>query len=229
MTDETRIIRTVGIPIIIAVIFLFVIPKTCQKAFEGRRARIVAATGTDAPAGSPPTGDGSLHIQSETPGAAPLMRGELHFPPGLDAQRAQYLIEVDRKFAEPYVLAVPKPGGAPQSDSSRTDALVSAGYFQAVGAGFVPTREGAMHIDGIEQDATSYRVPIGKRKFGRIRQTEDLGDGKLRVIFTWEWEPTDAGRAIKTALMPHDGTAEFGGGGEHAWDLNSVTIDSDWR
>jgi hypothetical protein len=86
-----------------------------------------------------------------------------------------------------------------------------------------------MHIEGIAQDATSYRVPVGKRKFGRIESLEDLGDGKVRARFSWEWEPTDAGRAVKTSFQAHDGLAEFGGGGEHPWDLNSVTVDSDWR
>src|SRR5204863_10069060 len=104
--------------------------------------------------------------QSDTPGA-PLIKGELQFPAGLDAQRAQYLIEVNQRFAEPYVLLVPKAGGLSTNDS-KVNALVTAGYFERVAGGYEPTRDGAMHIDGIEQDDTSYRVPLGKRKFARF-------------------------------------------------------------
>ena len=44
MTDGTRILRTVAVPLIVALIFLFLVPRTCQKAIGspnvsvGRRA-----------------------------------------------------------------------------------------------------------------------------------------------------------------------------------------------
>ena len=39
MTDETRILRTVGIPIVIAIVLLVVMPKMCVKAVVVAKAR----------------------------------------------------------------------------------------------------------------------------------------------------------------------------------------------
>jgi len=75
----------------------------------------------------------------------------------------------------------------------------------------------------------AWLVPAGKRTFGRVTSIDDLGNGKVRVGFAWQWDPNEAGRAIKSSFELHQGTAELGGGGEHPWDLNSVSVDGEWR
>jgi hypothetical protein len=153
------------------------------------------------------------------------------FPTGLNAQRAQYLIEVNQHFAEPFRFLLPKPGALIiVLDSAPADALVRAGWFeQAAGGGYTPTGGAALHLTGMTEEAQTWRIPLGTRKFGRVTSVEDLGDNRARVGFTWQWDPNEAGRAIKSSFELHQGTAEFAGGGEHPWDLNSVSVDSDWR
>jgi hypothetical protein len=223
MTDGTRILRTLAVPIIVAVLFLFLVPKTCQKALGSRKLRAPAATATAAPT------DTDLHISSDSPDAPPSR--PVSFPTGLNAQRAQYLIEVNQHFAEPFRFLLPKPGALIiVLDSSPADALVRAGWFeQAAGGGYTPTGGAALHLTGMTEEAQTWRIPLGTRKFGRVTSVEDLGDNRARVGFTWQWDPNEAGRAIKSSFELHQGTAEFAGGGEHPWDLNSVSVDSDWR
>ncbi|MEK6372393.1 MAG: hypothetical protein AABO58_06825 [Acidobacteriota bacterium] len=219
MTDGTRILRTLAVPLIVALVFLFLVPKTCQKAIGTRKLRLPTA------AASPPS-DTGLHIESVSPDA-PSSR-PVSYPAGLDAQRVRYLIEIDPHFVEPYKILLPKPGGM-VVDPAPADALVRAGWFESSGGGYTPARGAALHLGGMNETPVAWLVPAGKRKFERVTSTADLGNGKARVGFTWQWEPNEAGRAIKSSFDLHQGAAEFGGGGEHPWDLNSVSVDGEWR
>jgi hypothetical protein len=221
MTDGTRVLRTLAVPLIVALVFLFLVPKTCQKAIGTRKLRLPTATATATAAS-----DTALHIVSVSPDA-PSSR-PTNYPAGLDAQRARYLIEIDGHFQEPYKVLLPKPGGM-VLDTAPADALVAAGWFEAAGGGYTPARGAALHLSGMTETPVAWLVPAGKRHFERITGVDDFGNGKARVAFSWQWEPNEAGRAIKTSFELHQGTAEFGGGGEHPWDLNSVTVDSEWR
>lgn len=218
MTDGTRILRTLAVPLIVALVFLFLVPKTCQKAIGSRKLRPPAAAAAPA--------DTALHIESQSPDAPPSR--PVSYPAGLDSQRVQYLIEIDQNFVEPYKVLLPKPGGI-VVDRAPADALVRAGFFEESGGGYTPARGSALHLGGMTESTLAWLVPAGKRKFERIASVDDLGNGKARARFTWQWEPNEAGRAIKSSFDLHQGTAEFGGGGEHPWDLNSVSVDSDWR
>lgn len=219
MTDGTRILRTLAVPLIVALVFLFLVPRTCQKAIGTRKLRIPTATAT-APS------DTGLHIESVSPDAP--ASGPVSYPAGLDAQRVRYLVEIDSHFAEPYKVLVPKPGSM-VIDAAPADALVKAGWFEAQGGGYTPSRGAALHLDGMTETAVAWLVPAGKRKFERVTGVDDSGNGKVRVRFSWQWEPNEAGRAIKASFDLHQGSAELGGGGEHPWDLNSVSVDGEWR
>jgi hypothetical protein len=212
MTDGTRILRTLAIPLILALVLLFLVPKTCEKAIGSKKIR----RATTAPA---PT-DTSLKINAE--GDAPPARA-VNWPPGLDAQRAQYLIEIDSRFTEPKTVLVVKPGGV-AVNTEATEALVRAGYFEESGGGYMPAAGASLHLPGMTESPVAWLVPLGKRKFGRFV----AADGG-KVAFTWQWEPNDAGRAVSASFELHEGKAEFAGGGEHPWALTSVIVDSDWR
>ena len=222
MTDGSRVLKTVAVPLGIALVFLFVVPKTCQKMLGSRKLRATTAS-TAAPA------DTALHISSDTPSAAGAAPSSA-YPAGLDAQRVQYEIEINQRFADPMSYRLPKPGAVIVAlDTAPAEALVRAGWFeQAAGGGYTPTHEAALHLPAMREEPQAWRVPLGARKFVRVTSI-DLGDGKARVGFTWQWEPNEAGRAVRSVFELHQGTAEFAGGGEHAWDLNSLTVDSDWR
>jgi hypothetical protein len=219
MTDGTRVLRTLAIPLIVALVFLFLVPKTCQKAIGTRKLRLPNAKVT-APS------DTGLHIESVSPDAP--VTGPVRYPAGLDAQRLRYLIEIDSHFVEPYKVLIPKPGGI-VLDPAPADALVRAGWFEQHGGGYSPARGAALHLGGMTESAVAWLVPAGKRKFERVTGVEELGPGKARVSFTWQWEPNEAGRAITSSFELHQGSAEFAGGGGHAWDLRSVSVDSEWR
>jgi len=220
MTDGTRILRTLAVPLIVALVFLFLVPRTCQKAIGTRKLHLPNAASTAAPS------DTGLHIESTSPDAPP--NRPVTYPAGLDAQRVQYLIEIDAHFVEPYKVLLPKPGGI-LLDTTSADALVKAGWFEAQGGGYTPSRGATLHLSGMTESAVAWLIPAGKRTFERVTSVDDSGNGKVRVGFTWRWEPNEAGRAIKSSFDLHQGSAELGGGGEHPWDLNSVSVDSEWR
>ena len=219
MTDGTRILRTLAIPLIVALVFLFLVPKTCQKAIGTRKLRLPTAT-------APAPSDTGLHIESVSPDGP--VTGPVSYPAGLDAQRVRYLIEIDSHFAAPYKVLLPKPGGM-VIDPAPADALVRAGWFEQQGGGYSPARGAALHLGGMTETVVAWLVPAGKRKFERVTGVEERGTGKARVRFTWQWEPNEAGRAIRSSFELHEGSAEFVGGGEHPWDLRSVSVDSEWR
>ena len=221
MTDGTRILRTVAVPLIIALVLLILVPKTCQKALGSRKLRRAPAAAETAPT------DTGLHIESSSPDA-PISRPVV-FPAGLDAQRVQYLVEIDPRFAEPLVLRIPKPGGPPLLDTTAADALAQAGWLQKEGGGYTVAPGGALHLEGVTEDEQTLRIPVAKRKFGRVTGVNDSGEGKARVEFTWQWDPNEAGRTVKSSFELHQGSADFAGGGEHPWDLNSVQADTAWK
>jgi hypothetical protein len=221
MTDGTRILRTVAVPLVLALVFLFFVPKTCQKVVGSRKLRPPVAATPAAPT------DTALHIQSESPDA-PVSR-PLAYPAGLDAQRVQYLIEIDQHFSDPLALRLPKPGTIAIFDTDAAAALVRAGFFEQTDSGYTPTPQATMHLDGMTEAQNAWIIPIAKRKFGRISSVDDLGDGRAKVAFTWQWDPNEAGRAIRSTFELHQGTADFAGGGEHAWDLGGVSVDTEWR
>ena len=223
MTDGTRVLKTVAVPLAIAVVFLFFIPKTCSKLVGSKKLRAPAATTTAAPT------DTALHITTENPDA-PITKA-VTYPSGLDAQRLQYLIEINQRFTDPYLYRLPKPGAViALVDSTPADELVKAGWFEQVpDGGYTPTQQASLHLPGMNEETQAWRVPLGARKFVRVMSIDDNGDGRARVGFTWQWEPNEAGRAVKSSFDLHQGTADFAGGGEHPWDLNSVSVDSEWR
>jgi hypothetical protein len=226
MTDGTRVLKTVAVPLAIALLFLFFVPKTCEKMLASKKLKAASAS-TAAPT------DTGLHISSDAPSAAPASAPTppSNYPAGLDAQRVQYEIEINQRFADPFVYRLPKPGGVIVAlDPAPAEAMARAGWFeQAAGGGYTPTPEAALHLPQMSEEPQAWRVPLGARKFVRVTSVEDLGDGKARVGFSWQWEPNEAGRAARSTFDLHQGTAEFAGGGEHSWDVSSLVIDNDWR
>ena len=220
MTDGTRVLRTVAVPVVVAVIFLFLVPKTCQKALSGKKLRV------NAPAAAAPPADTGLHINTDAPASRPVA-----YPAGLDEQRVRYLVEINQRFVEPYGYRLPKGGATILAfDPAPAEALVKAGWIEgSQDGGYAPTRDAALHLTGVTEEPQAWRVPLGTRKFVRVTSIEDLGDNKARAGFTWQWEPNEAGRAVRSVFELHQGTAELAGGGEHPWDLNAVNVDNEWR
>lgn len=209
MTDETRILRTVGVPLIVAVVLLLAVPKMCGRAIE------VAKKHHDVAAQQPAAG--GLRIQSSAGSAAarPVV-----YPAGLDADRARYLIEVDSQFSAPYAASVAK---SPHLLESRgAAALQKLGYAQAGADGTLTlTPDGMLHIDGLSDQGSTWTFPVARRQFDRVTAIDTTSDG-ARLRFQWHWEPNAIGKEMmENAPQPHESSAELRSGG--GWTLAGVS------
>ena len=204
--SEVRLFRTLGVPLAIAFIFLVFTPKLCEKAIVDARKRQQVASTTSSATPSP----SGLVISSSTP--APVLASSLHFPPGLDATRVQYLVEIDQAFAAPLMMAATE-------NSPVTPVLVERQY---VDNKLAPTREGLINVNGAVQSADGWTVPVAQRKFLSIDRIEDAGDNRYRIGVRWRWEPTSIGASLLPRPHDHHLTAEFGGG-ERNWVLTGYS------
>src|SRR5947209_6867806 len=152
MTDETRILRTVGIPIVIAIVLLVVVPKSCAKMVTVAKARQEKAR------------ESGLHIESTHKPA--------EYPGGLDADRIRYLVEIDSRFAAPYTLHLDKSATTVE-DAAIAAALQKLGYLEQAPDGTrTLTRDGLLHLDGLAEDANSWTFPVATRHFESVSAIE---------------------------------------------------------
>jgi len=206
MTDETRILRTVGIPVVIAIVLLVVLPKMCVKAVVVAKARQEKAAR-----------ESGLHIESTHRPAT--------YPAGLDAERVRYLVEIDSRFSTPYTLRLQKSAIA-DSDAAVVSALQKIGYIeQAPDGSRTLTRDAILHLDGLVEDATSWTFPIATRHFDAIVGVQD-DHGNAHVTFSWKWQPNTAGTALLPRPQRHEGTADFAPGSS-GWTMTGLTVDGD--
>src|SRR5436305_6684445 len=184
MTDETRILRTVGIPVVIAIVLLVVLPKMCVKAVVVAKARQEKAAR-----------ESGLHIESTYRPAA--------YPPGLDAERVRYLIEIDSRFSTPYTVRIDK-SAATLDDAAVVAPLQKLGYIEQAPDGTrTLTRDGMLHLDGLAEDATSWTFPIATRRFESILGIE--GDhANAHATFSWKWQANTAGAALLPDPKRHE-------------------------
>lgn len=223
MTDGTRILRTIGVPLVLAIILLVVLPRMCARAIDAARLQSgtpAAPTASSAAVTADSTA-GGLHISSTSPDA-PLPPRPQSYPAGLDATRVQYLVEIDPAFSQAATTRVPKSDAGGGSDVATRYPIVPVvlrlGYFQPAGEAYTPTREASLHLDGMSEDTAGWVVPIGRRVFDSVARVEDAGDGRYRATYRWRWEPNTIGRELLAKPKIHEATAEFSGGERH-WAL----------
>jgi hypothetical protein len=209
MTDETRILRTVGVPIVIAIVLLVMLPKMCAKTLAVSKARQEQAKKA-----------AGLHIESS--------QQPVTYPAGLDAERVRYLVEIDSRFSSPYTVHVPKVRDAISTlgEDRIVPALQKLGYVEVGSDGALNlTRDGLLHIEGLTEDANSWTFPVATRQFAAITSIE--GDaGSASAIFAWKWQPNTIGAELIAAPKRHEAKADLGRG-TTSWTLTGLTIDSD--
>jgi hypothetical protein len=204
--------RTLAIPLGIALLFLIVTPKLCQRAL------VTAKVKQHVPATPAAPAPGGLIISSSTP--APRAPANLQYPPGLDAARIQYLVEIDQTFAAP--LAMPATGDAPV-----TKVLLDHQYIEKRPDGtFGPTREGLINVNGAVDSPAGWIVPIARRKVVSIDSIDDAGDGTYNASIRWRWEPALLFNSLLPAAEDHLLTAEYAGGEGH-WALRRYVKEPD--
>jgi hypothetical protein len=227
MTDGPRILRTVGVPLVIAVILLVVLPRMCARAIDAARLQAGGGATSTSTTATTDSGGGGLHISTTSPdapaSASPLR--PLHYPAGLDAERIQYLVEIDPSFSQAATMRVPKGDTTLWTDAETRfpilPAVIRHGYFEKSGGSYAPTREAALHLDGMTEDSAGWLVPVGKRKFGSISRLEDQGDGTWHATIRWRWEPNALGAEILPKAASHESAADFRGGERH-WALIQI-------
>jgi hypothetical protein len=191
MTDGTRILRTVGIPLFIAVALLYVVPKECSKVIAASKQRQAARAAS------------GLRIQSSQ---KPLM-----YPAGLDVDRIRYVVEIDTQFSTPYMGRVGKT--SPVDLQPREQALLAAmkrlGYAETAADNTVSiTRDGLLHIDGLVDDGTSWTFPVAKREFVSVTAI-DSDATTAHATFAWQWKPTQVGSELMPTPKRHEANAEL--------------------
>ena len=197
-----RLVRTLAVPLAIAFVFLVFTPKLCERAIVNARKQQVLAP--------PPAAEGrtGLVIQSSTP--AQQSAANLRFPPGLDVARIQYLVEIDRSYAEPLKLTA-------SADPALAKILLDRGY---VDQNLAPTREGLINVNGAVQTADGWAVPVAGRKFFGVERIDDAGDNRYDISVRWRWEPTPIAASLLSRPTNHTLKAQFAGG-ERNWVLAS--------
>jgi hypothetical protein len=193
MTDGTRIIRTAGVPLVIAVVMLFVVPKMCSKALPVLKQRQEQAA----------RAPGGLHIESS--------QKPVTYPAGLDAERVRYVVEIDPQFSAPYIGRLPK--AAPLLILPREQIMLAAlqklGYVEAGSDNTITlTRDGLLHLDGLVDDGTSWTFPLAKREFRSVT-TIDTSTENTRAGFAWQWQPTTVGAELIVSPKRHESKAEL--------------------
>lgn len=192
MSDGTRILKTVGIPLAIAVAMLVVVPKECSKVMEiskQRQAARAAASG--------------LHIESS--------QKPVTYPSGLDAERVRYVVEIDSQFSTPYMGRVRKAAALVllPREQLQLAALQKLGYAETAPDNTVSiTRDGLLHIDGLVDDGTSWTFPIAKREFVSVTAI-DSDATTAHASFAWQWKPTAVGAELMPTPKRHDAKAEL--------------------
>jgi len=214
MTDETRILRTVGIPVVIAIILLVMIPKMCARAVivsKTRKDKEERAIG------------GGLRIEST--------QKPVNYPAGLDVERIRYLLETDNHFSQPFKAHILKQ---PQTQETMSDQqvlgkLLTLGYVEraADNSAYALTRDGMLHVDGVVEDSLSLTIPVATRQFEAVTSIDTEGSN-AHIAFTWQWHPTTFGAEVITSPYDHHkAKADFASMGGR-WSLTQVTeLDND--
>lgn len=223
--SDLRIARTLAVPLGLLALLLIANPRTCGRFLGRGNAVPVAATAT---ATSPEAKGSGLIINSDVP--APHRQTFVRYPPGLDAGRIQYLIEIAPQFAEPELMPCPKTP-TDENQSPILAELLRLHYVQRNADGTItPTRDGIVNVNGAVDSPAAWSVPVGQRKFVSIDKGDDTGDGKYVVFVRWRWDPNAIGKELLPHPEDHMLSAEFAGG-EHHWVLNRFVQgpDHDWR
>jgi len=206
MSDETRILRTVGIPIVIAIVLLVAVPKMCVKAVLVSKARQEKTAH-----------ENGLHIEST--------QKPVSYPSGLDADRIRYLVETDNGFSAPYNAHISK-AAATIGDLQILAALQKLGYVERAPDGTLTlSRDGLLHLDGVVNDGTSWTFPVARRQFETVAGIE--GDAaNANATIAWKWQPNTVGAALIPDPKRHESKGQFAHSAT-GWTMTALTVDSD--
>jgi hypothetical protein len=176
LDDIVRAVRTVALPLLIAIILLGIGMRAC-----GRRTPAAESPRVSTQPAPPPR---SLPVDAR-------------LPDGLREEYAIYLLGNEPQFRDPRTEKVAKT--TPTTDIQVLRALTDLGYVQTTRAGeafrVTVTDQGRLHIDHLMEDDTSYTVPVATRAIARITASspDAQNAGSYDVRFTWRYQPNAIG------------------------------------
>jgi hypothetical protein len=214
MNEEFRSFRILLVPL--ALIIIVPITRSfCSKPVEQPKQQTTQA--------APSTGGGikGLQIDQAPPSGLGSSRPSSDFPPGLDAARIQYLVEIDRQFSEPKTVVLLKKYD--EKDPVQK-AMIKLKYAQNSDGTMTLTRDGLMSLAGISEDDTSWKFPIAKRVFDEVSFIDRVEDERYKATFKWHWQPNAVGERLGIdAQKAYSATAEFAGG-QGNWVLSNWIV-----
>ena len=216
MSDELlRAIRLLVIPIGALIFFLVIIPKACIRHAPAA----VPAAATDATPPVTTSSAGGLQISGGNSSNQPVASAS-SLPPGLDAERIQYLVEINSLFSEPVTARIPKKYG---SYDPTVKALQDMKYIEVAADGLVTiTTDGALNLD-LHDQGDAWTVTLAKRVFDKVNFVSRIEDDKYDVTFTWRFAATPVGTKLRVDEKKlHNATARFVGGPGN-WALSEWT------
>lgn len=211
MNDEFRSFRILLLPLGLFIVFFLITPRMCARAVTKVKEQEVTKTATDT--GAPVTG---LQIEQAPPTGLGSGKAAPKFPPGLDAARIQYLVEIDRQFSEPKRATLPKKFD--EKDVVQK-AMLKLQYAEKLADGTISiTRDGHINMSGITEQAEGWSFPVAKRVFDNVDFIDRVEDDRYRATIRWHWQPDVVGTEMGIDTKAYAATAEFAGG-ERSWVL----------
>jgi hypothetical protein len=210
MNEELQSFRFLLVPVALFVAVVFY--RSCW-----RTAETPAVTPQAAKPAVTTGGVKGLQIEQAPPsGLGGGGRSTTDYPPGLDAARIQYLVEIDRQFSEPKVAFLAKKFD--EKDPVQK-AMLKLGFAEKLGDGSIGiTRDGNMSLSLIEEE-TGWRFAIAKRVFDDVMFIDRVEDDRYKATFHWHWQPNAAGNLLHVETKQFAATAEFAGG-QGSWVLS---------
>ena len=218
MTDEFKAFRILLVPVALIIVFI-VMPAMCGRKSSRREETATAPSGP-----APATTGGGLQISGAPRTTQPDASA---YPPGLSAERIQYLVEIDPQFAEPVIASIPKQ----YNDSDRVIQLLARKHYveKAADGATVITHDGSFALT-LSEGSDNWTFPIAKRAFDKVTHLSRVEDDVYDATFSWHYDAVALADEFQiNTKKPHTATARFGGGERH-WALtNWIAAPSDQR
>lgn len=214
MNEEFRSFRILLVPLALFVIFFLITPRFCAKAVEQAKQQKMQ------PAASTGGGITGLQIDQAPPSGLGSSKVATNFPPGLDAARIQYLVEIDRQFAEPRTAVLLKKYD--EKDPVQK-AMVKLQYAERSEGAVTLTRDGYMNLTGVIEDEAGWKFPVARRTFDEVSFIDRVEDERYKATFKWHWQPNAVGDKLGIETRPYSATAEFAGG-QGNWVLSNWIV-----
>lgn len=215
MNEEFRSFRIMLVPL--ALFIAFFIYKRCGSKPEVPPQQ--AAPTLTAPSATAPAS--GLGLQIEGSAKRPVETRSSQFPPGLDAARIQYLVEIDSQFSSTSIAKLPKKF---VPTDPVTPILIKMRFAEKNDDVITLTREGLLGLGQLTELPDGWTFETARRVFDEVNFIDRVEDDKYRATFRWHWQPNNVGTelGIKSS-QNYSSTAEFGGGERH-WALTGWVV-----